>query len=417
MLVEKIVRLRRFCSYALVAPFSLMLVGLAILSRRLVEVRFDLVPVRFGTLILYALEDLRLRGEPRMQLNARRHIRFAGPELPNYNRELYSWLSGLAGWVRLPRPVIVVAVQICRFFPSSKTMIRQSPTYEEAVNLYFNCPRLKVPESALRLASEMRASVGALRNEFVLMLIVREASDYASKMAWRRGLEHVAISHARGNLFRNCSISNYRCAIEAVASSGVSVVRVGNFIETPAEFKSKNYWEYASSNFNSHLGDLAVSSLADAVVSCSNGLDLLYHVQGKPVIGVNVPWIDAAYRWHHMILPKHLFIQDGDEQIDLPLVALASRACTWRGGYPYYDNLRIQFRENSPVEIEETFLLAMKTVRNKSDYQSEIQKCQPFWVEFWSRAKSGNMIAYQRQSEPVILVPPSVLNRFFEAQN
>lgn len=394
------------------APFALLVVGVCHGLRRFFEFSFVVVPFRFGTLIAYALRDIRNDPEKGQSKSRKRVIRLAAFDTPIGNHEVFRWLGGLASWIRVPRTLMLVINQICQRVPSLTYLMAKSPTNAEIIALVTSTRPIPIPEHARDLAASIEKSVETFKSKMVLGLIAREHGDLLSKMSYRSDLRPAAIHHADGNHYRDVSISHYRTMLEAVQPLGVSVIRVGNYLETSLEDAPSNYWEYAMSEFNSHLGDIAVASLVDAVISSSNGLDLLYHVIGKPTIGVNVPWVDSNYRWMHLVLPKHPVVRLISGPQELPLIALAGPDCDWSRFRPTWRGHIIDFEENSPAEIEEAVLLALSTLGSIEAKQHEVEQCRPLWMEFWKEAENGTMRIDQKQDQPTILLPTSARRRF-----
>jgi len=371
--------------------------------------------MRLGTMLGYQLFDI--RDDKRRSPSARkrpREIRLTALESPAANKFIYKWLGEMSRGVPIPRSLMISTLFILRKSGVGSRLIRRSPNQAELISLHVNPPIIDAPAEVKELAARMKSSVPQIGKPRIFSAIVRETNDLLSKQSQTFSGVRAGNQHALKNQFRDCSIENYQLAIETLARRNITVIRVGNHVSSSLRCQTDNYWEYANSQFCTDLGDVAVASIADACISCSTGLELLYRLLGKPVFGVNVPWIDSGYRWMRFVLPKHPFVNTGTNEIELPLIEMAGPQCDWSKGRPVWNGLRIEFRENTPEEIGEAFLLADKFLSSTSFEASERELCKPLWSEFWRRASRGNMRSDQTVESPTIALPMSARSRFFE---
>jgi len=411
----KILHVLRRAQYVSWIPVAAILSLVSICINPFVKVRFDLVPMRFGTMLSYQIFDI--LNDERSQISQRERrpeIRLSALESPVANRFIYRWFGGLAGWVPIPRSLMIPTLWILRKLRPGRPLIRRGLNQAELISTYFHEPITDLPAEARELAARVKWSVPQIANRRTYALIVREEGDLLSKQLMTLAGTRAGNRHAVINRFRNCSIESYRLAIDSLVSRDAAVIRVGNHTDRSLHCSTNHYWEYANSEFCSDVGDVAVASLADACISCSTGLELLYRLLDKPVFGVNVPWVDSNYRWMKFVLPKHPFVNIGTHEIELPLIELAGPECDWSKGIPLWKGVGVEFRDNTPEEICEALLLADKFLSDTSFEALERELCKPLWSEFWQRAARGNMRSDQTVEFPTIALPMSARARFFE---
>lgn len=387
--------------YVLVSPVAFVLLMLALAIRPFIKVQFFLIPFRFGTSLGYAVVDIK---EIRTQVGERpiRRLYLAAPENKSANSEMLRWLAPQARWVLIPKALVVPVVALSSRIPILKGLIRDSPSADQIHAMHHDFS-LNLPPDLARLSDELGVRTKIFGSKPRVALLVRDS------LATR---EELGASHSRKNEFRNSTVDFYRQAIETTVRRGYSVVRVGHRATAMVNPPHQGFFDYSQSQLRSPEVDLALPMLFNALVTNSSGLDSLYHLLGVPLIGINIPWIDASYRHCRLILPKHLFLESSPDS-EIPLIELVSPDCDWVG-MPTVRSEKVQFREASPDEIDEALQIALDVIEDPASARSLHRVCEPLWREFWElRRRSGvNMHKFQYETEPTILIPPSVQRRF-----
>lgn len=388
-------------SYAVVSPLAVGLVVFAVAARPWLKVQFFLIPFRFGTSLGYAVHDIRER-ESLLTAKVQRRLYIASPENASANLPLLRWLAPLARWTLVPRTLMVPVVMICRQIPRLSTLIRPSPSARELHDMHHQGFGLTLPAELAEIADALESQPCSLGKKPRVALLVRDREATYRELG---------AAHANKNEFRNAEINSYQQAIGAMVSRGYFVVRVGHRAR-PMGRKMSGFFDYTQSDLRSPKLDIALPRLFSAMVTSSSGLDSLYHLLGVPLIGVNVPWIDASYRHLRLILPKHLCLQS-EPQTEIPIIELMS-ADADLCSMPTVRGERVIFKDASPDEIEEAVRTALDILEDPNKSHALTIQCEPLWREFWNRGRKNGvkMHSFQYETEPTILIPASVQRRF-----
>jgi putative glycosyltransferase (TIGR04372 family) len=217
--------------------------------------------------------------------------------------------------------------------------------------------------------------------------------------------------------YRNCSIRNYSMAMSRALSLGYGCIRVGRLTEEPLVLTHEQFLDYSQSDVRSDKNDLHIAKCSDLLITCATGIDFLYTLLGVPTVGVNLPTADARFAHHILILPKHLYVDDGFTTVELPIMALTSRDLKWSGHRPsLWKGLPVRLGENSPEEIDEAVVLALQLLGDENEHQRHRTVWQPLWAEFWMRAKDSNLDGTLIGCRPTLILPNSALLRFSSIQ-
>jgi putative glycosyltransferase (TIGR04372 family) len=340
--------------------------------------------------------------------------RLVSAESSVVNNEVLKWLGSLAQWRVIPKPVTVIALLICKRYQPFNFMVRESPSFSQIIRNVCLPWDLPLPKQAIPSLQELRSGIPQLSARYKFALIVRERADLLELMSVvHKSTSDYPIRHADGHNYRNSEIASYGQAITRLSEFGVATLRVGRVAHSKLVDAPNLYYDYASSEFRSDAADIAIAKEVDAVISPAIGLDALYEMFNKPIIGVNVPWIDATVRSHLLVMPKHLYVSRSGSKMELPISILTSPDTTWDARHrPIWQGREIQFQGNTPSEITEAVTLAVEILTSEIKWLEAYSACVPLWTEFWSRAKDSHMDPYQRENSPTIIVPESVRHRF-----
>ena len=318
-----------------------------------------------------------------------------------------SRLTEMAGWRWPPRAVMVVAVGICRKMGVARYLVLEMSAGAE-VDLFWQ-RQWRVPVNLNRkeasLAAEGLASLGVDNTRPVMSFLTRNA-EYLLKSINDPGARHA---------YRECRIEYYQEAIETSIAQGFQCVRVGRYNNDRIERHIPRYVDYSHSAVRSDVMDLALAVRTDILVTCSSGLDSLYHLLGKPLVGVNVFYLDGRFSNYVTCLPKRMFVMDGSRRHELPVIAAVSKDFAVGPTHHTFMGTEVIFEENSPEEITEAVSFAIRLVQ-EDRYREECEaQVAPLWQEFNAMLPSSNLPIAYKQSFPSFGLPPSVIGRFLTA--
>lgn len=319
-----------------------------------------------------------------------------------------SHLTEMTGWRWPPRAVMVLAVGICKKIGVARYFVLQMSAGVE-VDLFWQ-HQWRVPINLnckeASLAAEGLTSL-EVDNTRLLVAFLTRNSEYLMRTIDNPGLSHT---------FRNCRIENYQKAIETCIAQGFQCVRVGRFNNDRIGKRIPRYVDYSNSAVRSDLMDLALALRTDILVTCSSGLDSLYYLLGKPLVGVNVSNLDGRFSNYVTCLPKRMYVMDGNQRHELPIIAAVSKdfVIDVPGRYTFMGT-EVIFEENSPEEITEAVSFAIRLVqedRYREDCEAQVA---PLWQEFNAMLPLSNLPIAHKQRFPSFGLPPSVVSRFLTA--
>jgi putative glycosyltransferase (TIGR04372 family) len=215
--------------------------------------------------------------------------------------------------------------------------------------------------------------------------------------------------------YRECRIKYYQKAIETCIAQGFQCVRVGRYNDDRIEKYIPHYVDYSHSAVRSDVMDLALAVRTDILVTCSSGLDSLYYLLGKPLVGVNVSNLDGRFSNYVTCLPKRMFVMDGSRRRELPVIAAVSKDFVVGPTHHTFKGTEVIFEENSPQEITEAVSFAIRLVQ-EDRYREECEaQAAPLWQEFNAMLPLSNLPIAHKQRFPSFGLPPSVIGRFLTA--
>ena len=390
-------------------PPALLLLLFILLVRPLIQVRLFCVSFRIGHIVHEAGTHFLREGDRRSRGKSKRLITLCYWENPSVsNGVIGSHLSEMTGWRWPPRAVMVLAVGISKKMGVARHFVQEMSAgaevdlfWQHAWHVSFDLSRHEA-----FLAAEGLANLG-IDNTRPLVAFLTRNSEYLIRSICNPGLSHT---------YRDCVIENYQKAIETCIAQGFQCVRVGRYNNDRIEKYIPHYVDYSHSAVRSDVMDLALAVRTDILVTCSSGLDSLYHLLGKPLVGVNVANLDGRFSNYVTCLPKRMFVMEGSRRRELPVIAAVSKdfMIDVPGRYTFMGT-EVIFEENSPEEITEAVSFAIRLVQ-EDRYREECEaQAAPLWQEFNAMLPLSNLPIAHKQRFPSFGLPPSVIGRFLTA--
>ena len=192
--------------------------------------------------------------------------------------------------------------------------------------------------------------------------------------------------------YRDNNIDNYILAAEELASRGYFVFRMGKIVSSPLKSNNRKIIDYASSNLRNDFMDIYLGAKCTFCISASSGFDGVATTFRRPLVQIVVPLLDAKTEHKKvLILTKHHFSKKKKRNLTLSEIALSEIAsCT---ATKQFEALGIELIENSPEEIKDIVVEAVKRVEGKWDNTEIDNKLQN---KFWKIFYSSNYINSQR---------------------
>lgn len=389
-------------------PPALLLLLVITLIRPVVRVRLFCVPFRIGHMVHEAGTHFLREGDRRSRGTSERLITLCYWENPSIsNRVVGRRLTEMAGWYWPPRAVMVLAVGICKRIGVARYFVLQMSAGAE-VDLFWQ-HQWRVPVNLnckeASLAAEGLASLGVDNTKPVMSFLTRN-----SEYLFRSG----RVPHDRHD-YRECRIEYYQEAIETCITQGFKCVRVGRFNNDRIERHMPHYVDYSHSAVRSDVMDLALAVRTDILVTCSSGLDALYYLLGKPLVGVNVSNLDGRFSNYVTCLPKRMFVMDGSRRHELPVIAAVSKDFVVGPTRHTFMGTEVIFEENSPEEIAEAVNFALRLMQDVEFREKSEAEAAPLWQEFNAMLPLSKLPIAHKQRFPSFGLPPSVVSRFLTA--
>ena len=390
------------------APLALVLLITIWAVRPFCRIRIFMIPMRIGPLIVeavsHAQEQSALRGDGVWQ------VLLAYPE--DQHRVNWTLVKHLGDGVwcgLLPKPLLVATWRLAVILKCSKGIDARTPV-ERYLHFWASKGNF-VPDfdsQEQREVSRGFAELGISPGARVIAILTRDPAYFET---FTQNDEFI-----RRHEFRNCTIPNYEPALRLAATLGFHSVRVGRASNNQIDTAVPGYSDYSISDQRSDLMDLALAQRSEFIVTCSSGLDSLYSLCGKPVVGVNLPWLDGKFAYHSLCLPKRMFAQIDGRRVELPVIAVTSRRFQIGLNGPEWDGIPCELVENSPTEIRETLELAIAIFDSPDLAARRRDMVLPLWDEFNRRVAGSNLHADARILTPSMPLPDCVINRFFSTE-
>jgi len=390
-------------------PASLLLLLVVAALRPVVHFRFFVASQRIGHLWLAVLHHQEIRAVPQGNNSQPRrgHTFFLTlwESREQANLELAKQFGQDCGWKFLPRHVLVPAIYLARLIGMSSFYMYE-PEHEllevRRVHRSQRPPESQVNARLTDCYLNLVTSLG-LREDVPVAAILTRSHDY---------LKATLGGELQRHSYRNCSIDNYESSIRFLTANNYQVIKVGRIGGDPLSVEIPGYCDYSISELQSDAGDLALAQCSSLIVSCSSGIDSIYHYHRVPMIGVNIPIVDARFKHFSVIMPKRMFVLRNENRIELPVISLTSPDMTWESSHPRWQGSPVIFQENSAEEVSEAVRLGVDLRKNPELRNEFLNRCAPYWDEFWNRSAMSNLHEVHVQDHPTLLVPNSVLDRF-----
>ena len=152
------------------------------------------------------------------------------------------------------------------------------------------------------------------------------------------------------NNIRNVDIKTFKKSINYLLENNFYVIRMGSIVKEELKIKSKNFFDYASSQVKSEFLDLYLFYKCEFVLSVSSGIDELAKVFKKPICYVNfLPIADFKLNWKSLTILKKIFDRNKGEYIPYSDLYLKNLQKCFNGND--YEDQDISLVDNTDEEI------------------------------------------------------------------
>ena len=187
--------------------------------------------------------------------------------------------------------------------------------------------------------------------------------------------------------YRNCTISHYAKAADALAEKGYTIFRLGSHTTEPLSSKNPNVLDYANENCRTDLLDIYLTIKCRFLISSGTGMDTLANIFQKPVLYVNLlPYICFPFFSNVICMPKLLFSNKLNRLLTFNEI-YNSPICKF-GTSQEYRNEDIEIMENTDDEILDASLEMEQRLGSTwvdTEIDTELQN------NFWGMFPKGNV--------------------------
>jgi len=185
--------------------------------------------------------------------------------------------------------------------------------------------------------------------------------------------------------YRNCNISNFMLAAEALVALGVVVVRLGTYVEASFGFDNPHVIDYANSDQRSPFMDIYLSSKCLFCVSSPTGIAHVPIIFRRPVVFVNcLPYYAVPTDIRNtLVIFKKLYDSAKSRIMTFTEVMAYERSYGFRADSSNYRKDVIEIVENTPEEIRDVTLEMYDHLENNwRDIATSDELQESFWEHF-----------------------------------
>lgn len=274
-----------------------------------------------------------------------------------------------------PRWIMVPTARINRLFPGWRAHVvpTASGGAMDIHNLFATQPPLlQFTSSESRKGARLLDSLGLEPFRYVCV-IARDPAYY------RRALPQLDLSY---HSYRNCDIDTYVEAMEALAETGLTVLRMGAHVEKPLRSSHPRLIDYANSSHRGDFADVLLSANCKFCVSDGLGFFALPAAFRRPNVYVNFsPFYLFRLSRPYVGITKQLV--DVESSTVIPLSELEGRDITQLVRTERLAAAGFELRDNSSEEIKDLVLEANARLDGTwvSDPNDELLQSK-FWERY-----------------------------------